>query len=222
MGVNSKYARLHFPKVKYGGRVLHLSVVDAVITQIVDSGTDGVACRSSSNKAIPCDVPVLDADNEFIYSEAEANSLNEKGITTVNYIGGGYRLWGAHMANYDYDTVASIEGKDLSDATIRMQIYLDNTLKTSHVESIDAPLTRREIDNILSNINIWLNSLVNSGYLLKGECYYDDGNNSTAELADGNLVLDILHTETPNGKSISFKLQYDANGIEKIYEVTEE
>ena len=222
LSVNSKFAKLHYPKAKHGDKVLHLSVIDAVITQIVDNGTDGVACRSSSNKVIPCDIPVWGANNtEAIYSEADANSLNENGITTINYIGGAYRLWGGQMANYDYSSISSIDGKDRSDATVRMQIYLDNWLKSNFIDYIDAPLTRREIDNLLSRVNVGLNSLVNSGYLLKGECYFDDGDNATAELADGNLVLDVLHTVTPNGKSISFKLQYDSNGLETLYSAKE-
>ena len=219
--ISSKLARLHYPKAKYGGKVFHLSVLDAVTSQIVDTETDGVACRSSSNRRIICDTPVLDKSTDFIYSEADANKLNEKGITTINYIGGSFRLWGGHMANYDYSTLESIEAKDRSDATVRMQIYLDNWLKSEYIENVDRPLTRRDIDNILSDINIALNSFVNNGYLLKGECYFDGGNNSTSDLTDGNLVLNVLHTETPNGKSISFILQYDTSGLERLY-VTEE
>ena len=219
--INSKYVRLHYPKAKYSGRVFHLSVLDAVTSQMTDNDTDGVSCRSSSNKRISCDVPVLNATTAMVYSEAKANDLNAKGITTINYIGGSYRLWGGHMANYDYANINSIEAQDRSDATVRMKIYLDNWLKREFIESIDTPLTRREIDNILSSINIGLNSFVNSGYLLKGDCYFDEGNNVTAELADGNLVLDVLHTETPNGKSISFKLQYDVSGLESLYAAKE-
>lgn len=219
--LNSKYARLHFPKAKYNNKVFHLSVLDAVATQVVDTETDGVACRSSSNKQISCDVPVLDSTTNLTYSEKSANGLNEKGITTINYIGGSYRLWGGHMANYDYANIASIEAKDRSDATIRMQVYLDNWLKREHIDNIDTPLTRRDIDNIISNVNIGLNSFVNSGYLLKGECYFDDGDNATGELADGNLVLDVLHTEVPNGKSVTFQLQYDVSGLDTLYAVEE-
>lgn len=219
--ISSKYARLHFPRAKYDGRVFHLSVLDAVATQIVDNETDGVSCRSSSNKKVMCNVPVVDANTELIYSEDDANKLNEKGITTLNYVGGSFRLWGGHMANYDYSNIDSIEAKDRSDATIRMQIYLDNWLKRAHIENIDNPITRRDIDNIISNVNIGLNSFVNSGYLLKGECFFNGGNNAASELADGNLVLDILHTEVPNGKAISFALQYDVSGLDALYKTEE-
>lgn len=219
--LTSKFARLHYPKSKHDGKLFHLSVLDAVATQVVDTETDGVACHSSSNRKIMCDVPALNATTELIYSEGEANELNAVGITTINYIGGSFRLWGGHMANYDAATIESIEAKDRSDATVRMQIYLDNTIKTDYVENIDTLLTRRDIDNVISNVSIWLNSLVNRGYLLKGECKFDDGDNATAELADGNLVLDVVHTETPNGKAITFQMQYDVNGLETLYSAEE-
>ena len=219
--INSKFARLHYPMVKCNDRVFHLSVLDAVATQIVDATTDGVACRSSSNRVTMCDVPALNATANLVYSESEANSLNAKGITTVNYIGGAFRLWGGHMANYDYSKLNEIDTKDRSDATVRMQIFLENWLKSTHIDNIDAPLTRRDIDNIISSVNIGLNSFVNSGYLLKGECSFDGGNNSTVELTDGNLVLDVIHTEVPNGKSINFRLQYDMSGLEALYETEE-
>lgn len=217
----SKFARLHYPKAKCDGRLFHLSVLDAVTTQVVDTETDGVACHSSSNKKIMCDVPALNEETELVYSESEANELNAAGITTINYIGGAFRLWGGHMANYDATNVDTIEAKDRSDATVRMQIYLDNTLKTEYVESVDALLTRRDIDNIISNVSIWLNSLINRGYLLKGVCQFNADDNTTAELADGNLVLDVVHTETPNGKAVTFQMQYDVNGLENLYEVEE-
>lgn len=219
--ITSKYARLHYPKAKYNDKVFHLSVLDAVTTQMVDNETDGVACRSSSNKRIICDIPVLNKTTEIIYSESEANSLNEVGITTINYIGGSFRLWGGHMANYDYSALDTIEAKDRSDATVRMQIYLNNCLKAEYIDNIDTLLTRRDIDNVIANVSIRLNALVNAGYLLKGECYFDDGVNATAELADGNLVLDIIHTETPNGKSISFQMQYDVSGLDTLYKTEE-
>ena len=219
--IASKFARVHYPKSKYDGKVFHLSVLDAVTTQMVDNGTDGVACRSSSNKRIICDVPVLDSDTEIIYSEEEANDLNSVGITTINYVGGSFRLWGGHMANYDYSKIEAIEAKDRSDATVRMQIYLDNMLKSEHIDNVDALLTRRDIDNFIANVSIRLNALVNAVYLLKGECYFDDGDNAIAELADGNLSLDVIHTETPNGKSVNFKMQYDVSGLESLY-ATEE
>lgn len=214
--VTSKFIRLHFPKARYNGKVYHLSVLDSVATQWVDSDTDGVACRSSSNTAIDCDAPCLNEATALYFDETEANSLNEVGITTVNYIGGEYRIWGGHMANYNYATADNIEPQEKSDATVRADIFLHNWLKREFLDTVDFPVSRRDIDGIVANANIGLNSFVKNGYLLKGECYFSADNNPTADIAEGDITLDIQYTSTPNGKSITFAVQYTTEGLNNI------
>jgi phage tail sheath protein FI len=214
----SKVIRPHFPKTAYNGKVYHLSVLDCVATQWADSETEGVACRSSSNTAIDCDAPCLNDTTKLYFSEEEANSLNAVGITTVNYIGGEYRIWGGHMANYRYDGAATTDPQDRSDATIRADIFLHNWLKHEFLDNIDFPVSRRDIDGIVANVNIGLNSFVKNGYLLKGECYFTASNNTTAELAEGDITLDVQYTSVPNGKSITFAVQYTTEGLNNIIE----
>lgn len=212
----SKFIRPHFPKATYNGKVYHISVLDCVATQWTDSETDGVACRSSSNTAVDCDAPCIDGTTKLYFSETEANSLNEVGITTVNYIGGEYRIWGGHMGNYNYANAAKINPQDKSDATVRADVFLHNWLKREFLDHIDFPVSRRDIDGIVANVNIGLNSFVKNGYLLKGECYFNAGNNLTAELAEGDITLDVQYTSTPNGKSITFAVQYTTEGLANI------
>ena len=219
--VASKFVRPHFPKAKFGGKVYHLSTLDAVASQKTDAESDGVACHSSSNKVIDCDVPCIDATTNLIFSEKEANALNEKGITTINYIGGSFRVWGGHMANYDYSKINDILPQDRSDATVRMGVFLHNWLKSEHLAGVDFPMSRRDIDNIISNVNIGMNSFVKNGYLLYGNCYFDSANNTAAELSDGDLKLNIQYTNTPNGKSVTFILQYTPKGLEMLFAETE-
>lgn len=212
----SKFVRLHYPKAKYNGKEYHLSVLDCIASQWVDSDTDGVACRSSSNTAIDCDAPCLDDTTALYFGEAEANSLNEVGITTVNYIGGQYRIWGGHMSNYNYTNAATINPQDKSDATVRADIFLHNWLKREFLDTVDFPVSRRDIDGIVANANIGLNSFVKNGYLLKGECYFSADNNPTADIAEGDITLDVQYTSTPNGKSITFAVQYTTEGLNNI------
>lgn len=218
--ITSKFIRLHYPKAKYNENVYHLSVLDCVASQWVDSDTDGVACRSSSNTAVDCDAPCLNATTALYFGEKEANSLNEVGITTINYIGGEYRIWGGHMANFNHTNVASIDPQDKSDATVRTDIFLHNWLKREFIDNIDFPVSRRDIDGIVANINIGLNSFVKNGYLLSGKCYFTADNNPTATLAEGDITLDVSYTSVPNGKSITFAVQYTTEGLNNI--ITEE
>lgn len=214
--ITSKLIRPHYPKTTYNGKAYHLSVLDCVATQQTDSETEGVACRSSSNTKIDCDAPCINDTTKLYFTEEEANSLNAVGITTVNYIGGEYRLWGGHMANYRDTDKANIDPQDKSDATVRADIFLHNWLKREFIDNIDFPVSRRDIDGIVANINIGLNSFVKNGYLLKGECYFEATNNTTAELAEGDITLDVQYTSVPNGKSITFAVQYTTEGLNNI------
>lgn len=218
----SKFARLHYPKAYYGGKVYHLSVLDCLATMLTDTETEGFACRSSSNTAIPCDAPCLTKDNKLYFTEVEANSMNAVGITTVNYIGGEYRLWGGHMANFTQTEVDNIDPRDMSDATIRADICLQNWFKREYVDNIDFPVSRRDIDDIVARANIGLNSFVKKGYILYGLCYFDAANNPTAELVAGDIKLDVQYTGTPNGKSITFNVGHTTAGLASLENNEEE
>lgn len=220
--ITSKYVRPHFPKPYYGGKVYHLSVLDVLASMWTDTETDGFACRSSSNTAIPCAAPCLSKDEKLYFSETEANELNAVGITTVNYIGGEYRLWGGHMGNFDQSKVGTIDPQDMSDATIRADIYLHNWFKREFVDQIDFPVSRRDIDDIVSRVNIALNSFVKKGYILYGACYFDAANNPTAEIVAGDLKLNVQYTGTPNGKSITFEVGHTTAGLASLENNEEE
>lgn len=221
INVENRKVRLHFPAVKHNGKVFHLSVLDCVASQWKDTETDGVPCRSTSNTAVDCDLPYANG-NPLYFSEYDANRLNEIGITTINYIGGEYRLWGGHMSNYRAAKADTIDPQDKSDATVRADVFLHNWLKSAFIDNIDFPVSRRDIDGIVANVNIALNSFVKNGYLLKGECYFNADNNPTAELAEGDITLDVQYTSVPNGKSITFAVQYTTEGLENIVAVEEE
>jgi hypothetical protein len=220
--LTSKFVRPHFPKSYKDGKVYHTSVLDCLASMWTDTETEGFACRSSSNTAIPCDAPCLSATEKLYFSENDANKLNAVGITTVNYIGGEYRLWGGHMANFDNSKVANIDPQDMSDATVRADIYLQNWFKREFVDQIDFPVSRRDIDNIVANVNIGLNSFVKKGYILYGVCYFDASNNPTAEIVAGDIKLDVQYTGTPNGKSITFEIGHTTAGLANLENNEEE
>jgi phage tail sheath protein FI len=164
----------------------------------------------------------LSATEKLYFSETDANKLNAVGVTTVNYIGGEYRLWGGHMANFDNSKVANIDPQDMSDATVRADIYLQNWFKREFVDQIDFPVSRRDIDNIVANVNIGLNSFVKKGYILYGVCYFDASNNPTAEIVAGDIKLDVQYTGTPNGKSITFEIGHTTAGLANLENNEEE
>jgi len=213
---NSKYLKVCYPKFSYGGVYYWGSTLTVALMQQIDYSNDNTPHISPSNKQIQSDGTVLADGTELIFDETKANELNASGITTLNYCGGVWRLWGPHMANYNYSNLASINAEDRSDASIRMLQYLNNKFIERFIESIDTPFTRRVIEGILVSSQQWLNSLVNEGKLLFGEIEFQESNNPNAEITDGNFVFNVGTTTAPIGKSITFKIQYDAQGLTNL------
>ncbi len=212
-GYGSIYEKTAWPLVKSSaGKVFHISTIMAVTMQEVDYKRDNVPSESPSNKLIDTVSLVLaDGTTTVKFDELQANTLNEKGVTTAVYRGGGWRLWGPHNSNYDY--AAEVAPENIFDCTIRMQQYLKNEFFLRFLNDVDAPFDRRKVDSIINDAQMWIDSLVSDGHLLSGSVSFNPGNNSTASLVDGDFVFDVKHTTTPPGKSITFNIQYITDGL---------
>lgn len=200
----------------FQGQKYHLSTLAAVDMQTVDTGADGIPYISPSNKAINADATILEDGTEVFVSEVTGNSLNEVGITTVNIIRGGLRLWGPHMANYDFNTEEDMLPEDKQDASIRMGLYLLNYLQYNYIDQVDMPFARRDIDAVLASVQQWLNALVNAGQLLYATVSFDADDNTTDAMISGDFVFNIKDTFTPNAKSLTFRCQYTTAGLSSL------
>lgn len=209
----SKFDKVYWPKVAYGDKVYHLSTIGAYMMQYIDVQNGDVPYVSTSNKEIFCDRAVVGDGETLLISELKANELNQDGITTVNIIKRGLRMWGAHMANYNYNTVNQINAEDRFDTTVRMMGYLLNYLQYQYINEIDQSFTRKDIDSIANSIQTWLDSLVNSGMLLYASIDFNNESNSDADIANGDFVFDLEVTYAVTAKSITFKLQYTDTGL---------
>lgn len=210
---NNKLDKVCYPKVIKGTKVYNLSTIAAYTMQLTDLNNDDVPNVSPSNKAINADGVVLDDGTTFFMREYEANELNEVGITTVNIVQRQLRLWGAHMANYDFTKLSSISFEDRSDSGIRMALYLANMLQYEYIDNIDVPVSRKDIDGIKNSVQQRLNSLVNEGKLLFATIDFDDEYNTDEDIANGDFTFDIAYTLAPNSKSITFKMRYTNTGL---------
>lgn len=212
-GHDSKFDKVCFPKVSYNGAKYHLSTMAVVTMQSVDTDADGVPYISPSNKVIYADATILDDGTEILLTEPQANKLNEAGITSVNIIRGKHRLWGVHNANYSYANESNIDPDEQQDAGIRMGLYLMNKMQYDYIDTIDTPINRKDIDGIISKAQQWLNGLVNDGALLYGTVAFNSASNPADNLVVGDFVFDVQHTTAPNGKSLTFRLQYTEAGL---------
>lgn len=213
----SKYDKVFWPAVAYGDKVYHMSTIGAYMMQYMDTQNSDVPYVSISNKPIFCDRAVVGATNStLLISEEEANGANQVGITTVNSVKRGLRMWGAHMANYNYATVGDIASEDRFDTSIRMMMYILNYLQYQHINEIDSSFTRKDIDSIVNSVQTWLDSLVNDGMLLYAAISFNNESNSDADIANGDFEFDLEVTYSVIAKSITFKLQYTSTGIVNV------
>ena len=209
----SKHDKVYFPKLAYVDKIYHGSTIGAYMMQSIDTQNGDVPYVSSSNKELFCDRAVVGENETFQISEQKANELNQAGITTVNVIKRGLRLWGAHMANYDYPTIDNIAPEDRFDTSVRMYKYILNYLQNQYINEIDESFTRKDVDSVVNSIQTWLDSLVNDGMLLFATVSFNNESNSDEAIANGDFVFDLQVTYSVVAKSITFKLQYTRTGL---------
>ena len=215
---NNKYDKVCWPAAAGGDKIYHASVLAAFLMQRTDYDNNDVPFVSPSNKILHFIDRVCLADGTTMYiKEYEGNELNKVGITTFNFIRQNIRLWGSHMANYDFMNLSMINPEDRFDVSIRMSIYLLNYLMYNHLNSIDESFSKKDIDSITNSAQTWLDSLVNEGMLLYASIRFDEASNSEEALMDGNITFDLEVTYPVCAKSITFRLQYTKTGLTTLF-----
>jgi len=183
--------------------------------QFVDYGNDGTPHESPSNKQLPVTGTVLDASTMVEFDELQANLLNAEGITTSCFIGGLWKLWGPHHANFKYG--AAIKPEDMFDSSIRMMRYMTNTFQKSYMGDVDGPISRRKIENILDKAQMWLNSLKAQNKVLLANIEFLATSNAEANMLEGDFTFDTELTTTPPGKSLNFAVQHTTAGLSTLF-----
>lgn len=211
----SRNEKVFWPKVKYGNKEFWLSTIATVRMQQTDYKNDNIPFESPSNKPIMANGTILADGVSIQFDEQQANTLNEVGITTAIFRGGNWVLWGPHNANYKYN--GEIDIRDKFDAGIRMMMYLSNSFQQRYMSDVDGPLNRSKVDTILNDSQVWLNSLVGDGKLLFAEIQFLETSNPVSSIVEGDFIFDIKTTTTPVGKSLTFRLQYTAQGINTLF-----
>lgn len=219
---NSKYEKACWPLVGLGNEIYHLSTDAVVAMQYIDTQNDDIPFVSASNKVIAADRALLADGTTIFIKEHEANDLNKVGITTVNLVKQTLRLWGPHMANYDFSKITSIKPEDRFDIQIRMLGYVLNYLQYNYLDEVDTTFKRSDIDSITNSVQTWLDSLVNAGALLYAAVDFSDEENTVEDLEDGNLTFALSLTYGILAKSLTFKVRYTRDGIVTLLEGSEE
>lgn len=197
-----------WPMRSLGDYKFHFSTLLAGLIAQVDSGNGGIPYESPSNKTLPGDGLCLADGTEVNLTLAQANQLNSIGVVTALNLNG-WTCWGNYTACYPGNN----DVKDYFIPVSRMFDWVAATLIQTFWSKLDKPMNRRLIDNIVDTVNIWLNGLVGSGYLLGARVEFRADENPDTSLMAGIIKVHIYLTPPTPAQEIDFTLEYDVNYV---------
>lgn len=200
-----------WPMVRLGSRTFHMSTICAGRMASTDIDNINVPYESPSNKRIYGDGLVTMHGKEISQTWAQANVLNNAGITTALNFMGAFVLWGNYTGAYPANT----DVKDYFIPIARMFDYVGNTLIKTFWSKLDKPMNKRLLDTIMDSANIWLNGLVGMGYLLGARAVVMASENPTTDLMAGILRVHVYMTPPSPMQELDFILEYDADYVEQ-------
>lgn len=118
----------------------------------------------------------------------DANLLNSKDITTL-IRKDGYRFWGSRSCSDD--PLFAFENY-----TRTAQVLAD-TMAEAHMWANDKPLNPSLVKDIIEGIRAKMRELKTMGYIIDGDCWYDDSVNDKDTLKAGRLFIDYDYTPVP-------------------------
>lgn len=202
-----------WPKVTLGGKTYHYSTHFAAAVAITDA-MFGAPHVSPSNKSLLADGLVTQDGTEVNLTLAQANTLNAQGIVTGLNFMGGWKIWGNYTACYPGNT----DVKDAFFCVSRMFDWVANTTIQTCWTYVDDPMNRRLIDNVVDMMNIWLNGLTGSEYLLGGRIEMLEEENPPTNLAQGIVKFHIYITPPGPAQELDFVLEYDINYLTEAFQ----
>lgn len=202
-----------WPKVRLGDDVYHMSTQLAGLMCKVDASYDGVPYVSPSNHTLQINGLVGKDGKEVILSIDQANYLNGQGVVTAINFSGGWKAWGNRTACYPSIT----DPKDAFIPVKRMFYWIATTIVQTFWQKVDGPITRRLIDTVMDSVNIWLNGLTASGYILGGRVEFLEEENPSTSIMDGNIKFHLYITPPSPAREIDFVLEYDVEYLKALF-----
>lgn len=213
----SPISKVGWPMVQNGNKVYHMSTVMTAKMLEVDLEHDAVPFESCSNKDIMATDQYFgdEAANQG-FDQTEANDLNEKGITTLCYWDGSFKLWGPHTAGYIYGR--SMDASAIFETNMRMLMFITNGFQLRNGIKIDTPMTPNDRDSIVVSEQAELDALVGIGALIGSpEVLFLETENTNIDMINGDFVWHLMATPTPPLKSATAKVTYTDEGFSSFF-----
>jgi len=118
----------------------------------------------------------------------DAGLLNANEVTTL-IRREGFRFWGSRTCSAD--PLFAFENY-----TRTAQVLAD-TMAEAHFWAVDKPMHASLVRDIVEGINAKFRELIRGGYLIGGECWFDEAANDKDTLKAGKLFLDYDYTPVP-------------------------
>ncbi|WP_313128891.1 phage tail sheath protein [Stutzerimonas nitrititolerans] len=118
----------------------------------------------------------------------DAGLLNANEVTTL-IRRDGFRFWGSRTCSAD--PLFAFENY-----TRTAQVLAD-TMAEGHFWAVDKPMHASLVRDIVEGINAKFRELIRGGYLIGGECWFDEAANDKDTLKAGKLFLDYDYTPVP-------------------------
>ena len=202
------------------GNIYHGSTLWLWRQQLVDYGHGSVPFETASNKALPVVRQYFGAESTNKgFDESAANELNAKGVNTLIPRNGSIVAWGGHTSAYSYG--ATSDAVEVFDTNVSMIYFLCRWFVREFGDDIDKPMTRQKKDEILNRAQNYLNGLVTQGALIGSpEIVFLEGDNSTADLINGDFKFRFVATVTPHLKSLSATVHFSDEGFSVFTETS--
>jgi phage tail sheath protein FI len=119
---------------------------------------------------------------------SDTNYLNGAEVTTL-IRESGFRFWGSRTATDD--PLFAFENY-----TRTAQVLAD-TMAEAHMWAVDKPMHPSLVRDIIEGINAKFRELKSQGYIIDGQCWYDETANDATTLKAGKLYIDYDYTPVP-------------------------
>ncbi|EBY1954636.1 phage tail sheath protein [Salmonella enterica] len=126
----------------------------------------------------------------------DADYLNENCVTTM-IRKNGFRFWGAR-------TCSSDPLFPFENYTRTAQVIAD-TIADAHMWAVDGTLNPQLAKDIVEGVRAKFRQLKTLGYLIDGDCWYDDSVNTAETLKSGKLLIDYDYTPVPPLENLLFR-----------------
>ena len=217
-GYTNERSKVFWPQNQdTAGRTYHAAVLGAWRSMQVDADNYGMPMETPSNKPVPvCKHYFGEGSKNRGFDQQRANELNAEGITTTVYWGGQWVLWGPHTAAYKFGQVT--DNRVIFDNSLRMMMFVTNDFQQEWAFDIDSPMTRSRADTIKNREQEKADARAALGAFIGTPVVrFDQAENPTAELVEGNFVWDFEGTPTPPWKSGTLRVAYTTEGFNSYF-----